>query len=722
MKKIISVLLVLCLCLSSCWVISYAECADISGQLTEVPDGYIGIYSKNDLNNIRTDLNGKYILMRNIYFGDYDFEDGGIFYNDGVGWVPIGMEKNGNNFSYYHEFKGVFDGNGYSVYNIKSRITTSPYSSYDNDSYPDTHSIGLFAYNKGNICNLSIESDYSVKSNDWALVGGICGINGGSITNCHTSGKMFLEKTGDCDDCFIGGIAGFNNGGTIYLCSNGINIGGVNSNDFTYLNCGGIIGGTSGKGNNTISCCYNTGNINPKSVSEGYLGGIAGRVAGVGIYDGFSITIENCYNAGIIGDNNACGKIAGISGEHNKYTTLSNCYNVGYVLSSKKSSGIVSVGNNPDTSTCYYLNNSADYSYSNYFYPDKYTNVNDLYDSQMKTEEAFISFDFENVWIVDANADYSYPQLINNIQSKTELERHSYSKNIAKEATCTENGINKYTCVNCGFVLDVAINAKGHSYDSSVVTDPTCTAKGYTTYTCECGDSYVDDYTAALGHSPATAVVENEVAATCTSDGSYDEVEYCTECSTELSREAKTIDKLGHSLTNYVSNDDTTCTQDGTKTAKCDRCDVTDTVTNQGSKLDHDESVWIIDKAPDCTETGRKHTKCVVCGKIIQTEIIPAIGHKYIQETIEPTCEEEGSIIRICTACKEENLIKVLPETGHTDADNDGKCDSCSKEMTGNCSCICHKSGFMGFIWKIINFFNKLFKTNKICACGVAHY
>lgn len=39
-----------------------------------------------------------------------------------------------------------------------------------------------------------------------------------------------------------------------------------------------------------------------------------------------------------------------------------------------------------------------------------------------------------------------------------------------------------------------------------------------------------------------------------------------------------------------------------------------------------------------------------------------------------------------------------------------------------NCSCNCHKSGFMGFIWKIILFFNKLFKTNKTCACGVAHY
>lgn len=35
---------------------------------------------------------------------------------------------------------------------------------------------------------------------------------------------------------------------------------------------------------------------------------------------------------------------------------------------------------------------------------------------------------------------------------------------------------------------------------------------------------------------------------------------------------------------------------------------------------------------------------------------------------------------------------------------------------------ICHKSGFMGFIWKIINFFSKLFGTNSVCECGMAHY
>lgn len=44
------------------------------------------------------------------------------------------------------------------------------------------------------------------------------------------------------------------------------------------------------------------------------------------------------------------------------------------------------------------------------------------------------------------------------------------------------------------------------------------------------------------------------------------------------------------------------------------------------------------------------------------------------------------------------------------------------EDSSKNCSCNCHKSGIMGFIWKIINFFNKLFKISKTCACGINHY
>ncbi len=50
-------------------------------------------------------------------------------------------------------------------------------------------------------------------------------------------------------------------------------------------------------------------------------------------------------------------------------------------------------------------------------------------------------------------------------------------------------------------------------------------------------------------HTPAEPVQENVVPASCTAAGSYDEVVYCSECGEEISRTAKTIEKLAHTLT-----------------------------------------------------------------------------------------------------------------------------------------------------------------------------
>lgn len=44
------------------------------------------------------------------------------------------------------------------------------------------------------------------------------------------------------------------------------------------------------------------------------------------------------------------------------------------------------------------------------------------------------------------------------------------------------------------------------------------------------------------------------------------------------------------------------------------------------------------------------------------------------------------------------------------------------EDPANTCSHICHKSGFLGFIWKVINFFQKLFGISPVCECGAAHY
>ena len=47
-------------------------------------------------------------------------------------------------------------------------------------------------------------------------------------------------------------------------------------------------------------------------------------------------------------------------------------------------------------------------------------------------------------------------------------------------------------------------------------------------------------------HTPENAVTENLVDSSCTAEGSYDEVVYCTECREEISRTKKTVEKKAH--------------------------------------------------------------------------------------------------------------------------------------------------------------------------------
>ena len=89
--------------------------------------------------------------------------------------------------------------------------------------------------------------------------------------------------------------------------------------------------------------------------------------------------------------------------------------------------------------------------------------------------------------------------------------------------------------------------------------------------------------------------------ATCTEKGTTTYTATCGTASETTTRQD--VPALGHSFTNYVYNGDATCDGDGTETAKCDRCDVTDTrtaVATAGCDLH--------------TVDGAK--VCAVCGKV----------------------------------------------------------------------------------------------------------
>ena len=99
--------------------------------------------------------------------------------------------------------------------------------------------------------------------------------------------------------------------------------------------------------------------------------------------------------------------------------------------------------------------------------------------------------------------------------------------------------------------------------------------------------------------------------------------------------------------------------------------------------------------------------------------------HVYAETKTAPTCTEEGYTTYICE-CGDCYIADYVDALEHTDNNGDSLCDYCKdflgSEESNNCSHICHKDGFMGFIWKIICFFQKLFGMNPVCECGAAHY
>ncbi len=264
---------------------------------------------------------------------------------------------------------------------------------------------------------------------------------------------------------------------------------------------------------------------------------------------------------------------------------------------------------------------------------------------------------------------------------------------------------------------DIHFAEPEHTHDyKTVVTAPTCTEQGYTTYTCECNDSYVDDYVNASGHSYTSEIT---TPATHTETGV---MTYTCDCGDTYTETIEKIEKHNYEAVVTTPN----CTEQGYTTYTCECGD--NYVGDYVDALGHTEEI-IPAVAPTCTETGlTEGIECSVCGETLtEQKTVDALGHtpaNAVEENyVAPTCTENGSkdVVVYCSVCNEEISREtiVLNATGHDDSNNDGYCDSCDEQI---CDHRCHKSGFAGFFWKITLLFNKLFKTNKYCSCGIEHY
>lgn len=183
----------------------------------------------------------------------YDTEGNVSNGSDFISWTPIAdcMEDHITLYS------GTFDGNNKTVSGL-----------YFNDN---STRIGLFGSSEadGNIKNVGVVDSYFKGNN---FVGGVCGLNDGTITNCYNAGNLTAIES----SATIGGICGYNRG--------------------------------------TVTNCYNTGTVTA-----------TGQVASVGGVCGCSTApISNCYNIGIVTATSSDTDISGICGYN--YGPVTNCY------------------------------------------------------------------------------------------------------------------------------------------------------------------------------------------------------------------------------------------------------------------------------------------------------------------------------------------------------------------------------------------------------------
>lgn len=242
-------------------------------------------------------------------------------------WTPIG--------SYEKQFIGILDGDGHSVSGIYINSTTN----YQ----------GLVGYlgEGGTLQNLGVKASYIKGRN---IVGGLCGMNSGTMTNCYNTGSVTGTGNGD----YVGGVCGRNNG-NVNNCHN----------TGTVTGTGEYAGGLCGRNNGNVSNCYNIGSVegnkivgglcgqNDRTVTNCYnIGSVAGndyRVGGVCGYN-YGGTVTNCYNTGSVEGNRIVGGVCGWNGG-----TVTNCYNNGSVEGNEIVGGLcgLSFGN---VTNCYYLN------------------------------------------------------------------------------------------------------------------------------------------------------------------------------------------------------------------------------------------------------------------------------------------------------------------------------------------------------------------------------
>lgn len=264
--------------------------------------------------------------------------------------------------------------------------------------------------------------------------------------------------------------------------------------------------------------------------------------------------------------------------------------------------------------------------------------------------------------------------------------------------------IGKYAFIDCNNLTDVWY--KGDVADRDNITIDTCNDELLN------ASWHYNSCPVGAPHTESENVVENLVEATCTENGSCDEVVYCYVCDEELSRETIVleIDIDNHINTELVYRE-ATCTESEISYEYCIDCFeilsyyegpatghtpdapvqeniVSGTCVIEGScdnvvycivckaEVSRERVTIGVDDTNHVNTTRYDNDSCVNpgyyiqcddCGEIVYAISQPVIRHDYVIEVIEPTCTNEGYTIETCPRCGDSLIYNYTSPIGHTE-------------------------------------------------------
>ena len=444
MKRILSVLLLGIMFVTSVSFNVSAEESDISPMAndsvfaggTGTKDDPYQVSTPEQLNEVRNYLDKYFIQINDIDMTEATSE-GGTYWNDGAGWIPI------------NEFVGHYDGRNYKIIGL--------------NIYEYHHFVGLFghAYGYATIENIVltdgeyiiISENSSIEKENNCMIGGICGAiegNSTNIRNCINKNKINISLDAYSTYnrlCYVGGICG--RAYKISDCKNYGNIS-VSTPNYSTTCIGGIIGIY---GNFDVSNCLNRGDINCISAGQRLnMGGIAGYKGDTPYTYYTNSDLYMCLNTGAINVfmKNGCEdnyEIGGIVGNLSMEGNINDCYNTGDIVPINLSNflashyvggicGCVGADEKNNIQRCYNVGstNGADgignvivvsgytngiyYSYSLDTSPLNSNNTRayfskNLTEEEMKQKDNFETYDFDTVWDISPDINNGMPYLRN---------------------------------------------------------------------------------------------------------------------------------------------------------------------------------------------------------------------------------------------------------------------------------------------------------------------